>query len=141
MTDKENMMAGVDVSKQLEAMESKLQIHDQMHRDNSETLTEVKNVLVGQAKLTEQFLHLDRRIESNEERAEKRNDKLDGVIEKLFDKIDAQHVLNAAKFDKQDTKITGNHDKLMKWSGIAMGVAITVSAATTAIRFIPVLTG
>lgn len=71
------MMADKNVAQELIEVRDQLRRHDQLHQENSETLREVKNVLVGQAKLSERFISLDRRFEKLETSFDKRFEKLE----------------------------------------------------------------
>ena len=119
-------MADVDVSEELQEMRGQLRRHDRLHQDNSETLREVKNVLVGQAKLTERILHLDRRLETTEERHEKRID----VIE------ERQEIRN----EKMDERIDVNQKVIWRWSGGMTALVAVVGIISALSKFIPPVT-
>lgn len=115
--DKGNLMASTNVAERLEVMESQLRYHDQLHRDNSETLKEVKNVLVRQASISEKILNLDERLEKTEERFDKRFDKLEESI--------------GARLGKMDDRVDNNQKSVYKWSGglaALMGVVAVLGA-------------
>lgn len=86
------MMADKNVAQELSDIRGKLVLHDQLHQDNSQTLIEVKNVLVGQAKLSERFISLDRR----------------------FEKLEASH---DKQFEKIGIRLDKNQKTILQWSG------------------------
>jgi predicted RNase H-like nuclease (RuvC/YqgF family) len=115
-------MASVDVSEKLQEMEGQLRRHENLHQDNSETLREVKNVLVGQAKLTERILHLDRRLETTEERHEKTIDKVEQAIDKMDERIDV------------------NQKVIWRWSGGMTALLAFMGLLSAVSKFLPPVT-
>ncbi len=115
-------MADVDVSEELQEMKGQLRRHDRLHQDNSDTLREVKNVLVGQAKLTERILHLDRRLETTEERHEKTIDRVEQAI------------------DKMDGRIDINQKVIWRWSGGITMLLAVLGVISTVSKFVPPIT-
>jgi len=105
-------MADVDVSEDLDEMKEQLRRHEYLHENTSETLRQVKNVLVGQAQLTERILHLDRRLETTEERHEQR-------------------------FNKMDERIDVNQKVIWRWSGGMTALLGLVGLISALSKFIP----
>ena len=84
----EPIMASQDVSLKLQHLENQMSVHSKLHEQNAETLTEVKNVLVSNAKISQQLVHIDKRLDSHD-----------------------------ARFDKIDTRVQTNHNKIVYASG------------------------
>ena len=84
----EPIMASQDVSQKLQHLESQMSVHSKLHEQNAETLTEVKNVLVSNAKISQQLVHIDKRLDSHD-----------------------------VRFDKIDTRVQTNHNKIVYASG------------------------
>jgi len=96
-------------------MRGQLQRHEYLIQDTSETLREVKNVLVGQAKLTERILHLDKRLETSEIRNEK-------------------HMI------KLEERIDVNQKVILRWSGGITALLGVVGILSAVSKFMPTIT-
>ena len=65
------LMASQDVSNKLNHLEAQLSVHERLHVQSAETLREVKNVLVSNAKLSQQLVHVDKRLDHIDGRFDK----------------------------------------------------------------------
>lgn len=81
-------MATTDVSEKLHHLDTQLAVHERLHAQNTETLKEVKDVLISNAKISQQLTHVDKRLDSMDYR-----------------------------FDKIDNRVETNHYKIVYWSG------------------------
>lgn len=100
------LMADQNVAEQLKQLHEKqaetqaqLKFHERLHQQNADTLLEVKNVLIENARTTEQIQHMNRR----------------------FDAVDA-------RLNSHSDKIQANHQQLIKWGAVlsALAFAMTV---------------
>lgn len=105
------MMADTNVAQELTDVREVLRRHDQLHQDNSQTLEEVKNVLVGQAKLSERFISLDKR----------------------FDKLEAN---NDKRFDKLEARSDKNQKTITYWSGGMAAIFALIGIVSVVSRLI-----
>jgi hypothetical protein len=106
------LMASHDVTEKLNRLESKLSLHSELHKQNAETLREVKNVLVSNAKISQQLVGIDRRLDKIDER---------------FEKVDE-------RFEKVETKTDKNREKIFYWSGGLAAVVLVFGMITTYVK-------
>lgn len=99
------LMASQDVANKLSHLEAQLSVHEQLHVQSAETLREVKNVLVSNAKISQQLVHVDKRL-----------DNIDG------------------RFDKIETRVETNHNKIVYWSGCIGAVLALITLAGAVVK-------
>lgn len=110
-------MAAVDVSKELEEIKLQLKFHDQLHKDNTETLKQVKDVLVKMEGVSSNVANMVSRLNRLDEYYQKELDKLEADTKERFGKLDDKH-------EKIDDAINENRTTIVRWSG---GLAVVVS--------------
>lgn len=102
-------MADVDVSEELKEIRLQLKLHDQLHKDNTEAIKQVKDVLVKLATVSSDVTHVVSRLE-----------RIDEYYQKELDKLETETKL---KFEKLEDKVADNRTTVVKWSG---GLAVLV---------------
>lgn len=98
-------MVSQDVAQKVQHIENQLSVHSKLHEQNAETLTEVKNVLVSNAKISQQLVHIENRLDGHDSR-----------------------------FDKIDDRVQTNHNKIVYWTGGLASIAFTVGVLLVMIK-------
>ena len=99
------IMVSQDVAQKVQRIESQLSFHSKLHEQSAETLTEVKNVLVSNAKISQQLVHIENRIDSHDSR-----------------------------FDKIDDRVQTNHNKIVYWTGGLTSIVFIIGILSTVIK-------
>tara|TARA_R110000851_G_C12833110_1_gene540900 strand:+ start:264 stop:659 length:396 start_codon:yes stop_codon:yes gene_type:complete len=106
------LMASLDVSDKLHNLEvitarhgEQFKAYENLLAQNTETLKEVKNVLIDNARFSERLNNMDRRQDNDE-----------------------------LKFDKLDKKVQANHDKIIYWSGGIAAIVLLSSMIFSAFK-------
>lgn len=122
------MMAMEDVSEKLTALEehvselhSQVSFHNKLHEQNSETLVQVKDILLEQVRAGEQIKHMNEKFQT----VEKNSDEL---WTQMHEYVKSQTATN----NRMIEKIDDNKAQINKWIGglgaliTAFGISVTV---------------